>query len=360
MKKIIALILSIVILCSLSVTAFAAESPVAEEIVSFVAKKAKIVSIEVAGDDATEDTEVEDIKLDVEYSFRKGTKVGVTADSSYGTFKSWSIYKVEEAITTTSVSKGFGLFALNAATNLTATTKYVEAVEGVDYEIVEGSLTEDSLTVMSYSEIVICGNYNKIKTNPSKSSSVTEVAFEVKKADVIEVTGKDGDSNIDTEYVLDGGTKIIVRANKEYGTFKGWSIYNVDNELLQAVEGVDYKIVSGGIDEEEMTIVTYVSTVICADYDDLYTNPEKPSTEPGLTTKPGAIQTKPGDTTSTPSGTTSTPSDTSSQPGDTSTGDKTDDSDSAPKTSDMTALYAVIIMLGAVAFAFGTKKVYSK
>ena len=37
-----------------------------------------------------------------------------------------------------------------------------------------------------------------------------------------------------------------------------------------------------------------------------------------------------------------------------------DDSDSAPQTGDMTALYAIVVMLGIVAFGFGVKKVYSK
>jgi hypothetical protein len=37
-----------------------------------------------------------------------------------------------------------------------------------------------------------------------------------------------------------------------------------------------------------------------------------------------------------------------------------DASDSAPQTGDMTALYAIVVMLGLVAFGFGVKKVYSK
>lgn len=150
MKKIIALVLSIVLICSLSVTAFAAQSPSATEKVTFTVRKADVV--DPAG------------KVDTEYTLDAGTVITVKANSKYGTFNSWSIYK--EAADTPAT----GMVTLSAVKTL-ATAKYVEAAAGTDYEIVKGSLTSSELTIKVNSALVVCGNYDNVKTDPSALSN---------------------------------------------------------------------------------------------------------------------------------------------------------------------------------------------
>lgn len=150
MKKLIALVLSIVMICALSVTAFAADSPSATEKVTITVRKADVV--DPAG------------KVDTEYTFDAGTTITVKANSKYGTFNSWSIYK-EVADTTTT-----GMVTLSVVKNLAA-AKTVDAVEGTDYEIVKGSLTTDEITIKLNTPVIVCANYDNVKTDPNASSN---------------------------------------------------------------------------------------------------------------------------------------------------------------------------------------------
>ncbi len=150
MKKIIALVLSIVMILCLSVTAFAAESPSATEKVTVTIRKA--TAVDPVG------------KVDTEYTLDAGATLTVKADSKYGTFNSWSVYK-EDATTATT-----GMVTLSAVKNLAA-VKTVEAVEGTDYEIVKGSLTSTELTIKLNTAVIVCANYNNVKTDPNASSN---------------------------------------------------------------------------------------------------------------------------------------------------------------------------------------------
>ncbi len=132
MKKLIALILSMVMICCFSVTAFAADSPTATEKVTVTIRKA----------DST-------VKVDVEHTIGKGNEITVKADEDeYGTFKNWSIYK------------------------LTADSKTVEAVKGVDYEIVTGSITAKELSIKLITSVIVCANYGDVITDPLSNSNV--------------------------------------------------------------------------------------------------------------------------------------------------------------------------------------------
>ena len=153
MKKLIALVLSIVMICCLSVTAFAAESPEATEKVTVTIRKATVV--EPAG------------KVDTEYTYDVGTTITLKADAKYGTFNSWSIYK--EAATPAT-----GMVTLNVAK--AAGAKYVEAVAGTDYEIVKGSLTTSEITIKLNAEVIVCGNYNNVITAPGAASNADDSA----------------------------------------------------------------------------------------------------------------------------------------------------------------------------------------
>lgn len=154
MKKIIALVLSIVMICCFSVTAFAAESPSATEKVTVTVRKA----------DLSDPTG----KVDTEYTFDAGTTITVKADSKYGTFNSWSVYKEETAtgVSTTPKSEIVTLSVVKAL----AATKTVDAVQGTDYEIVKGSLTSSEMTIKVNTSVIVCGNYDNVKTDPNVAS----------------------------------------------------------------------------------------------------------------------------------------------------------------------------------------------
>lgn len=156
MKKLIALVLSIVMVCCFSVTAFAADSPTAAEKITVTVRKA--------------DTVDSAVKVDTEYTLDKGTTLTVKANSKYGTFNSWSVYKVEASVEGVSAPVNSGVITLSAVKNLATATKTVEAVAGTDYEIVKGSLTSSELTIKLNTTVIVCGNYNNEKTDPNVAS----------------------------------------------------------------------------------------------------------------------------------------------------------------------------------------------
>lgn len=133
MKKLIALLLSVLMICCLSVTAFAAESPSASD-------KVTVTVVKGTADNAIE-------KEGVGYTFEKGIVTAFKSDEKNGVFNSWSVYKVESG-------------------------KTVPAVEGVDYEIVTGGLTTSEMSIKINAAVVVCGNYNNVTTNPLDYISV--------------------------------------------------------------------------------------------------------------------------------------------------------------------------------------------
>ncbi len=156
MKKLIAIVLCIAVALSLSVTAFAAESPVADKQIQIIIRKAN-------GSKGFE-------KCDVAYTIDHGVEVTVTSDDDHGNFDSWSIYKIKSTVTGTSAKANAGISALSVL-NLAVSGQYVKAVEGKDYDVTKGSLTSKTITITPYTDIVICGNYDGKVTNPSKDSS---------------------------------------------------------------------------------------------------------------------------------------------------------------------------------------------
>ena len=167
MKKIIALVLSIVMICCLSLTVMAADSPSATGKVTLTVRKAIVVDPEG--------------KSDTEYTFDAGTTITVKADSQYGKFNSWSVYKEETTANT-------GMVTLNAVANL-ASAKAVAAVEGTDYEIVKGSLTSEELTIKLNTPVIVCGNYDNTITDPSIPSNSDDSPSAPPTSDTIVVYG---------------------------------------------------------------------------------------------------------------------------------------------------------------------------
>lgn len=159
MKKIIALVLSVMLICCCGITAFAAKSPEAGEKYDVIIRKA-------VGTAPVE-------KADIEYTVDKDTLITVKADeAAYGKFDNWSIYTVTETVEGVSAPVNSGVITLNAAINLAATTKTAKAVEGTDYEIVSGSLTAKELTVKVKTDVIICANYAGKVTDPNTNSNV--------------------------------------------------------------------------------------------------------------------------------------------------------------------------------------------
>lgn len=139
MKKLIALILSMVMVCCFCVTAFAAESPTASEKITITVVKGDLV--QPVG------------KPDVEYTVDKGGNVIVKQNDKYGKFNDWTVYKVP-----------------------TDGGKPVVAVAGVDYEIIKGGLKESELTIKAKTTLIVCGNYNGVVTDPLSKSNADNSA----------------------------------------------------------------------------------------------------------------------------------------------------------------------------------------
>lgn len=137
MKKLIALVIAVLVICAVPAMAFAADSPNAEKVYNVTVQKA-----DIDGTDKTQTT------------VKENGNVVVKADTAVGTFNSWKIYKLE----------GTG-----------ASAKYVEAVAGTDYTVVTGTLKDASLTVKPLTDIVICANYNNKLTDP-KTGDMSEEA----------------------------------------------------------------------------------------------------------------------------------------------------------------------------------------
>jgi hypothetical protein len=118
MKKILAVLLAAMLLCTLSVTAFAADSPAGTEV-----NKVTIVG----GKDAAP----------VDKEVTVGQAVELKAATDKGTFDGWKIYKADGT----------------------------EAKAGVDYTLAEGAkLTDSALKVIPLSSIIITGNYAGVVT----------------------------------------------------------------------------------------------------------------------------------------------------------------------------------------------------
>ncbi len=171
MKKIVALILSIALVCCCGLTVFAADSPVAEEKFSVTIRKA-------VGAAPVE-------KSDIEYTVGKDVILTLKADeATYGKFNSWSVYKVTESVDGVSAPVKSGIITLSAALNLTATTKTSAAVEGTDYTIISGSLTSKEITVKINNDVIVCANYDGKITDPLVKSNADNSANAPQTADV--------------------------------------------------------------------------------------------------------------------------------------------------------------------------------
>ena len=117
MKKALAFVLTIVLVMSLSVAVFAANDSASGEAFNQV----HIIN-------------GPNVKP-VVHELPVGSRIELKADESKGTFNNWAIYLLNGAV----------------------------AQEGVDYKI-EGKLTDKNIVIYAYTDLVITGNYNGVKT----------------------------------------------------------------------------------------------------------------------------------------------------------------------------------------------------
>ncbi len=119
MKKILAVVLCVVVLFSLSMTAFAVDSPSGETVHN-------VTVITKPGNNGSTTTH------------KKGEIIKVSADPTAGKFDSWTVYKKDGS----------------------------KAVEGVDYKYVEGGSKITPATLEIYSDLIVCANYDGKITDP--------------------------------------------------------------------------------------------------------------------------------------------------------------------------------------------------
>lgn len=313
MKKVLAVLLCVCIALTISVSVLAESSPQNTIIIR------KGVGTKQDGSAIPQDTFTE---------LSAGNTVTVNADEkTYGKFNSWTIYVV------------------------TDDGEYVEAEEGVDFEIVDGSLEDTSLTIKSLGESVltIAGNYNDEITDPSgKEAGVAEVM--VKKG-AGEAAGEEMTEDEFVEVAV--GSTVTVEPKSEYGEFDSWSIYVVSDataatagtakiinlaqtqKTTAAKEGTDYKVVEGSLSSDDLSIevLKEEKLIICGNYDGKITDPNEEAEDAG---EEDTGDDKEADT------------------------DKEGETPKSSKTSDSSVVYAVFALLAAGAIVFGAKKQFSK
>lgn len=151
MKKIVSLLVALVIVLSLSVSAFAVKSPVAPTEIVITSRQiiTKIGEKVQAG------------KITVE----KGSQIVFKYDPSKGKFDRIAYYVVDED-----------------GKAITKNGEFVEAVEGVDYEVV--SENDKEFTVKVNTDLIVCGDYNGKKTNPNTGEPIDDESPETGVNDV--------------------------------------------------------------------------------------------------------------------------------------------------------------------------------
>lgn len=174
MKKLLAILLSVITVLCLSVTAFAAESPSATEKITIKIRKSEYVDF--TG------------KADIEYTLDADSVLTVKVDADKeDTFKSWSVYKVVTTVEGVSAPVNSGVVTLNSALKLAATTKVVPAVEGTDYEVVKGGLDKSEVTLRLKTSLIVCANYGTVITDPLADSSADSSESAPKTSDMTAV-----------------------------------------------------------------------------------------------------------------------------------------------------------------------------
>ncbi len=150
MKKFVAILMAVVLVMALSVTTFAADSPVGE---------AKYTVYTIDGQGAATGVKM----------VQDGKNIAVTAEGD-GEFDGWKIYTADgkeavcanpEGVSTASLALGtpFSLATISI-NSLTASLAKATA----DYTIIEGSLTSEKLVIEPHTNLIVTANYDGVVT----------------------------------------------------------------------------------------------------------------------------------------------------------------------------------------------------
>ncbi len=152
MKKIIALVLCVVFVCALSVGVSAEQSPVADKVFAVTT----IVPEEKA--DITDNVKPATTKVNDGGTITLTAPVTVKNDDGETKFLGFKIYKKAAATGTAAANEGKVIALANGL---------VEAVKGTDYDIVKGSLTDASVEIKPYTDLVVVANYENVVIDPT-------------------------------------------------------------------------------------------------------------------------------------------------------------------------------------------------
>ncbi len=153
MKKIIALILCVVSVFVLSVAVCAEASPVADKV---------YVVTTVIPEETT--AEVGETIKPATVKVNDGGTITVTApaeikkEEKKAEFTGFKVYKKAVATGTANEAEGKVIALANGL---------VEAVKGVDYDIVKGSLTDATVEIKPYTDVVVVATYKDVVIDPT-------------------------------------------------------------------------------------------------------------------------------------------------------------------------------------------------
>lgn len=152
MKKIIALVLCVVFVCALSVGVSAEQSPVADKVFAVTT----IVPEEKA--DITDNVKPAIVKVNDGGTITLTAPATVKNDDAEAKFVGFKVYKKAAATGTAAANEGKVIALANGL---------VEAVKGTDYDIVKGSLTDASVEIKPYTDLVVVANYEDVVIDPT-------------------------------------------------------------------------------------------------------------------------------------------------------------------------------------------------
>ena len=168
MKKIIALILCVVSVFVLSVGVSAASSPVGDAIFAVT------TIIPEASGNLSGSVKPATVKVNDGGTITVTAPEAVKSESAAPTFKAFKVYK--QVVTVGADGK--------------QTTSLVEAVAGVDYQVVKGTLGDKNVEIKPLTDVVVVATYNDVVIDPStgnvtvqpespKTGSATAICFAI-------------------------------------------------------------------------------------------------------------------------------------------------------------------------------------
>lgn len=166
MKKIIAVILALVSVLTLSLTALAASptaSPVYKITLAGVGGVSEQNNSQNSGSiDKNASKKLFTITVD------ENCNIVATADANAGRFDGWKIYKANSGTT------GNVGVTNTLSVNAVAAINFTVATPGVDYTVVSGSLTSNTLVIKPHTDLIITANYGGVVTNPETGEPTSD------------------------------------------------------------------------------------------------------------------------------------------------------------------------------------------